>query len=88
MKEIRLCWRADVVHHEDEERHGGAWFPWTLENLATLVVIEEAGNEARHLTRGRSVSLGAVAPLRGGCPLRPASRGGSARGGRRALPAS
>jgi hypothetical protein len=46
MKEIRICWRSDVIKHEEAERqHGGLWFPWTLERLATLRAIEEAGNE-------------------------------------------
>jgi len=46
MKEIRICWRADVIRHEEETgQHGGLWFPWTLEMLAALVAMEEAGNE-------------------------------------------
>lgn len=33
MKEIRLCWAAHVVHHEDELKDGGLWTPATEEML-------------------------------------------------------
>jgi hypothetical protein len=37
MKEIRLCWSANVVHHEDDEQHdGGLWHPDTPDNRETL----------------------------------------------------
>ncbi len=45
MKEIRVCWAAHVVHHDDEVRKGGLWTPATPEFRRDMETIVEVGNE-------------------------------------------
>ncbi len=45
MKEIRLCWAAHVVHHEDELKDGGLWTPATEDARRDYQIVADAGNE-------------------------------------------
>lgn len=45
MKEIRLCWAAYVVHHEDQIRDGGLWVPANEESRRDYQIIVEVCDE-------------------------------------------
>lgn len=45
MQEIRLCWAAHIVHHEDLAKDGGLWMPATDETRRDFQIIADAGNE-------------------------------------------
>lgn len=43
MKEMRLCWRDDIVHGKDDQvQNGGNWMEATFENRREMKIILEA----------------------------------------------
>lgn len=45
MTEIRACWLPEIEHTFGAADGLGAWMPWSLENMETLVAIQQAGVE-------------------------------------------
>ncbi|MGF6346740.1 hypothetical protein QF040_001453 [Variovorax sp. W2I14] len=47
-KQIRVCWRSDIAHHEDDEHcDGGLWVEMTCAALREAAAICEV-QDARH----------------------------------------
>ena len=46
MREIRICWKSDVVHHVDEVKvDGGLWERATPDSRSYLDIVLESINE-------------------------------------------